>query len=60
MLDIIKRLFPKFFYVVIIAIFLWLILSYIEVISHNLDSEFYNYSNWNCFVILLHNYFPKY
>lgn len=46
------------FRVMIIAIVLWLIVSYIEVVTHNLDATSYNYSSWNCFVIFLNKFSP--
>ena len=46
------------FRIVVIAIVLWLVVSYIEVVTHNLDATSYNYSNWNCFVIFLNKFSP--
>lgn len=46
------------FRIVVIAIFFWIIVSYIEVVTHNLDATSYNYSNWNCFVIFLNKFSP--
>lgn len=51
MTKIIKPIISIIFRMIVIAIFLWMVLSYIEVISHNLDYG-YIYSNWNLFVIL--------
>lgn len=51
MTKIIKPIISIIFRMVVIAIFLWMVFSYIEVISHNLDYG-YIYSNWNLFVIL--------
>lgn len=56
----VQHVFSIIFRLVVIAIFLWLVLSYIEVISHNLDTEPYNYSEWNCFVILMKDFSPKF
>ena len=56
----IQRIIFGIFRVAVVMIFLWLVFSYIEVISHNLDTELYNYSKWNCFIILIKYFSPKF
>ena len=53
----ISKIVSGIFYIVVFAILLWLMLSYIEVVTHNLDG-FYNYSSWNCFVIFVKGFSP--
>lgn len=47
----IKPIISTFFAIILVVIFLWIILSYIEVLAHNTDLSSYNYSDWNCFII---------
>jgi len=54
----IKPIISIIFRLAVVAIFFWIIISYIEVVTHNLDATSYNYSNWNCFVVFLNNFFP--
>ena len=43
-----KKVFSTIFYIVAIALVLWFVLSYIEVVTHNLEVG-YIYSKWNYF-----------
>lgn len=58
MAQIIKTSISTLISIILIAVLLWFIVSYIEVISHNVDASSYNYSNWNCFIILINNFSP--
>lgn len=45
--------FRIIFRCVVVGVFLWAVLSYIEIVTHNLDTTEYIYSNWNFFILII-------
>ena len=48
-----KKIVTNIFTCLLIAIFTWITISFIDVIGHNMTD--YNYADWNIFEIIINN-----
>ena len=53
MLKVFYKIFSIFFYIICFAIILWVLVSYIDVLMHNINMENYVYPSWNIFARFL-------
>lgn len=53
MTDIILRICEIVCIIVIVGFLGWVVVSYIDILAHNLDAEGYIYPKWNFFAMLL-------
>lgn len=53
MLDIIIKICEIIVIIILIGFLGWFIVSYIDILAHNLNTDGYTYPKWNFFVMLL-------
>lgn len=53
MFNTIKKVITAILYIACILFIVWVAISYINIISHNLDMNGYTYPDWNFFTLFV-------